>query len=878
MLKIVPLKRIAAILLVLAAGCTATKDLNDGTAEDIVVMEPIEVLPEPEVYNPSEKKVNDLVHTRLEVSFDWGKQHLHGKARLDFKPYFYPTDRLILDAKGFDIHKVELATDSNSQALEYEYDNWYLDINLGRKYSRFEKYSVYIEYTAKPNELPIGGSHAILSDKGLYFINPDSSEVDKPTQIWTQGQTESSSCWFPTIDSPNERMTQEIFINVDKRYKTLSNGELVYSNFNADGTRTDYWNQTQSHPPYLVMMAVGDFVIAMDQWEKSNGEIIPVNYYMEPDYAPYAYKIFGNTPEMLSFFSELLDYEYPWSKYSQVIVRDYVSGAMENTTATIHGEFLNATDRELLDGDNEDVISHELFHHWFGDLVTCESWANLPLNESFATYGEYLWNEHKYGRDHADHWGLRSMQGYLQEARVKRVPIIRYGYYDKDDMFDAHSYNKGGRILHMLRSLLGDEAFFLSLNKYLKNNEFADAEAHTLRLACEQVTGLDLNWFFDQWFFSAGHPELDIRYEYSDSLKEQWVIVEQTQDIATSSVFKFPITVEWMSDKLYSQDYFVENAIDTLKISASAAPRWVNFDRDKVLLCEREDNKETAWWIAQFENANNYVDRYDALNRAMKEYEPIEEIIVMALNDDSWYIRESALSQGVGLLSEASLEKVESKIVELTKDERSNVRAAALSQLSTYFDGTKYVTQFEAAMDDLSYSVMSSGLIALSRWNEKEALLRAKELEDEKSGDIQEAVATVYMLIGDESHNEYFLNALDKASAGDKFYLIIIYGDYLMEQSPEHMRNHVGNIGEIAKKGDPWWIRYAAVQSLFVMHQDLEAQKIELQTGPDEAINPENVAQLNELDLSISVIKGMYNDALSTETHSQILGSFLPLP
>jgi len=222
--------------------------------------------------------------------------------------------------------------------------------------------------------------------------------VGKPTQLWTQGETEGSSVWFPTIDTPSERMSQEIFITTRKDFQTLSNGQLVYSNFNDDDTRTDYWKQDLEHPPYLTMMAVGDFKIGRDEWQDSKGRIVPVDYYVEPDYANYVFQIFGDTPEMMTFYSELLNYDYPWDKYAQIIVRDYVSGAMENTTATIYGEYVNQTSRELIDDNNETTIAHELFHHWFGDLVTCESWSHLPLNESFATYGEYLWLEHKYGK------------------------------------------------------------------------------------------------------------------------------------------------------------------------------------------------------------------------------------------------------------------------------------------------------------------------------------------------------------------------------------------------------------------------------------------------------------------------------------------------
>ncbi|MEO0405417.1 MAG: M1 family metallopeptidase, partial [Bacteroidota bacterium] len=373
-------------------------------------------------YKASRPKVHDLIHTRLELLPIWETSQLEGKATLTLSPYFYATDELKLDAKSMDIQSIQLISDSTNENLEYNYNSEILSIQLDKKYSRIEEFQVEIKYTANPEKVLAEGGAAILDAKGLYFINPDSSETNKPTQLWTQGQPESNSVWFPTIDSPNERMTQEVFITLPEAFKSLSNGTLVYSNYNADDTRTDYWKLDQPHPPYLAMIAAGNFVKAVQSYTKASGEEIPVEYFVEPEYANDVFSIFGNTPEMMSFYSNILGYDYPWDKYDQVVVRDYVSGAMENTTAVIHGDFVQRTTRELIDENHEDVIAHELFHHWFGDLVTCESWGHLPLNESFATYGEYLWAEYKYGKMEADYRQWESTQGYFYESKFKLVP------------------------------------------------------------------------------------------------------------------------------------------------------------------------------------------------------------------------------------------------------------------------------------------------------------------------------------------------------------------------------------------------------------------------------------------------------------------------
>jgi aminopeptidase N len=289
-----------------------------------------------------------------------------------------------------------------------------LNIKLDRTYLRDERYVVYIDYTAKPDEFTGSqGSAAITDAKGLYFINPKGEEKDKPTQIWTQGETEATSVWVPTIDKTNQKTTQEFNLTVPAKYVTLSNGKLTSQKNNTDGTRTDTWVMELPHSPYLFFMGVGDFAVVKDTYKGKE-----VSYYVEKEYEKVARRIFGLTPEMMKFFSEkVTGIEYPWVKYSQIVGRDYVSGAMENTTATLHQESAQQTARELVDGVGwESTIAHELFHQWFGDLVTAESWSNLTVNESFADYSQYLWLEYKYGADEAGFENYSEMQQYLNSG------------------------------------------------------------------------------------------------------------------------------------------------------------------------------------------------------------------------------------------------------------------------------------------------------------------------------------------------------------------------------------------------------------------------------------------------------------------------------
>ena len=400
------------------------------------------------VYRATHTKVTELKHTKLKVDFDYQKEQKNGEEWLTASPYFYATNELTLDAKGMLIHEVALDHNGKKSPLKYDYKDDVLKITLDKTYQKNQEYTVYIKYTSRPNEVKQEGSAAISDAKGLYFINAQGKDPDKPTQIWTQGETESSSAWFPTIDKSNQKTTQEIYMTVPDKYVTLSNGIMKGSEKAGNGLRTDHWVMDKPHSTYLFFMGVGEYAIVKDKWKN-----IPVDYYIEKEYEPYAKQIYGNTPEMIEFFSKKLGYEYPWAKYAQISGRDYVSGAMENTTATLHGSAVLQKPGQLIDENSwEDTIAHELFHHWFGDLVTAESWSNLTVNESFANYSEYLWNEYKYGKDQADYHQMTDVNMYIHNPGDFKKDLVRFDYASREDVFDLVTYQKGGGILHMLRN------------------------------------------------------------------------------------------------------------------------------------------------------------------------------------------------------------------------------------------------------------------------------------------------------------------------------------------------------------------------------------------------------------------------------------------
>ena len=727
-------------------------------------------------YRETATRINNLVHTKLEVNPDFSKSYLYGKAWLTLKPQFYQTDSLTLDAKGMEIKKLTLVKNGKHTPLKYTYDDWQLRIQLDKTYKANDSYTIYIDYIAKPDEFEEKyAKNQMLGIKGMYFINPKGEEKDKPTQIWTQGETESSSAWFPTIDKTNQKTTQELTVTVDNKYITLSNGKLVSQKKNADGTRSDYWKMDLPHAPYLFFLGVGDYAVIKDSWKGKE-----VNYYVEKEYAPVAKKIFGNTPEMMTFFSKITGVEYPWIKYSQITGRDFVAGAMENTTATLHQESAQQDARELIDGNNwESTIAHELFHQWFGDYVTTESWSNLTLNESFANYSETLWDEYKYGKDAGDAQNYSDMQGYLQSGSQNK-DLVRFHYKDKEDMFDAVSYNKGGRILHMLRNHIGDEAFFKAINLYLTTNKFKSAEAHQLRLAFEEVTGRDLNWYFNQWYFGSGHPTVEIDYVYDDAAGKAIVIVKQTQK--SGKIFRLPLAIDiYNGSKKVRYNVWANNAVDSFSFNYTQRPDLINADGDKILLWAKKDNKTLDNFIHQYKYAGNYMDRREAIDFASKNQDESKavELLKLALTDKYKGLRSFAINK-LDLKKEGIKTAVEASLLHLAKNDKySTVRGDAINALGNY-KKADYVSLFKSALNDSSYTVAGNALTALSKTDESAALTIAKQMSAKPAkGLLENAITGVIAKSGDETMFDKVLGDFNKLSLQSRFSAVNNLATYL---------------------------------------------------------------------------------------------------
>jgi aminopeptidase N len=758
----------------------------------------------------SDTRSFDLRHTKLDLFPVLDSAVLHAQATLELSPLAYPQSQVSLDAVGFLVERVARIEQLDTMDLYYEYDGEAITAWFDRDFTPGEKMILFISYVAQPEKLPVTTGEAIKSDKGLYFIDPLGTDPVKPTQIWTQNEPEAASKWFPTFDAPNYRCTQEIYLTVDTAFQTLSNGLKIFSRDNGDGTRTDYWKMDLPHAPYLFMIAVGQFSIIEDQWKN-----VPLQYFVEAPYAEHAGQIFGRTKEMMDFYSTITKMPYPWPKYAQIPVRDYVSGAMENTTASVFLEDIQITSRELIDYNYDDIIAHELFHQWFGNVVTCESWSNITLNEAFATYGEYLWNEHFHGPDEASLWWMDQMEAYLDEFATEPEAIIRYEYERIDDLFDANSYSKGALVIHMLRNYLGDDVFVAGIQSYLKKHRFSAVELSDLRKVFEEVSGQDLQWFFDQWFLFPGHPVLEVEHEYDSGMLT--VSVRQIQDLTVFPLYRLPLYLDiWSGDSLSRFPIEIWDEEEVYEVTLDQEPLLVLFDSEQQLIGEIYHPKTTEELAFQYYHAGHLVSRWESIEYFSEDLSNDESasIVLDAFRDPHWSIRVQAVNAFLEY-DGALLDNVQQALVDLiNEDSKSDVRGAAIAVLASTSE-SGFSDMYKACIEDSSYYVSSEALYAYlsdTTHADRNKLLE-KYMHAESSYymfKIAEYLATYQVT----DHYDWFLNQLGRWD-GIELWSVVYYLNQLnFVVSESTAAQSIPKLSELAMNNEDIYVRLAATQGI----------------------------------------------------------------
>jgi aminopeptidase N len=628
-------------------------------------------------------RIYDVQHYIIRTRFDVPTKTVYGDTTVTLKPLASGFQAFALDATGMEFESVRL--EPEGKALRWSESADKLLITLDRAYTSAESIAVRIKYKAVP-------------EKGLYFVpaSPASRyrRYAKPAQIWSQGEPEENHYWFPCYDYPDDKATSEQYITTSGNETAISNGDLLETTNNPDGTRTFHWKMDQPHSSYLISMVVGNYAKITDSYKN-----IPVEYYTYPGTEAKARNAFGRTPQMLQFFSERFRYEFPYNKYAQTVVSNFIFGGMENITATTQADteiLSGAGDAPSLSVDN--LVSHELSHSWFGDLATCKDWANLWVNEGFATFFEAAYKEHAVGRDAYLEEILSDANSYFSEdAYQYRRPVISNRYQNPVDLFDSTLYKKGGVIVHMLREVVGDEVFWKALNEYLNEFKYQNTDARDIQHVFERVSGKSLDWFFDQWLYKAGYPELRVRQSYDPQTRKLMLDVEQTQapDTTTPEVFRLPnVEIEIGTTRGRKTERIdITKRTERFTFNLDSRPRMVVFDKGERVLKKLDfpqSSEMTAYQLTHSTDAIARINAADSLKQrgdsALFEDERQEIIraLSQALMHDSFYgVRAAAAST----LTQFKSSEAMNALLEGTKDADARVREASVAGLRNINNG-----------------------------------------------------------------------------------------------------------------------------------------------------------------------------------------------
>jgi aminopeptidase N len=519
----------------------------------------------PRVYERS--RPFKVSHLFLELELDVKKKEVHGTATLDVERIDAGATELSLDGVGFEIARIDFEG-KKRRAATFSYDGETIRIPIGPD---VRSAKVRITYSATPK-------------RGLYFLEPDEHVQDRPQQVWTQCQDEDARHWFPCHDKPHVKMTFELVVKVPRGWRALSNGALVRREEKPNATHWQYhWRMPDPLPSYLVTLVAGEF----SEIDGGKAAGVPVTYWVPKGREEEGRRAFGRTPEMIEHFGKLLGVPYPWNKYAQIVVSDFIFGGMENTTATTMYEHVLIDERAGIDVTSDDIVAHELAHQWFGDFVTCRDWSHGWLNEGFATLFEHIDIEHKLGKDDYDYSLAGDLAAYFAEANGRyRRPIVCQDYDAPIDIFDRHLYQKGGIVLHMLRVMLGDSTFWGGVRAYLTKHARSIVETRDLERALEDHSGKSLEQFFEQWVFRAGHPEIEVKVEHDDGVLT--VHVKQTQKIDKETpAFVVPFTFEVSSGgKAVRHTRTIGAAAETIALPCPERPKFVTVDPDFAVLAD----------------------------------------------------------------------------------------------------------------------------------------------------------------------------------------------------------------------------------------------------------------------------------------------------
>ena len=675
----------------------------------------------------------DLEHSRIALRFDLDQKKVIGDVTHTLT-ILRDTQSITFDSAGLQIQSVTL----NKVAATFETSEDKLRVTLPKLAKPGEKFTVEIKYQGKPT-------------KGLFFVLPDKDYPDRPRQIWTQGESEDTRYYLPTYDYPNDRLTTETILTVPADWLTVSNGKLISVTDAGSGLKTWTWRESQPSSTYLITVVAGEFAEARDSWRN-----IPVTYYAPKDRADRLTVNYGRTPAMIDLFSKQLGVDYPWEKYAQSMVDDFVVGGMENSSATTNTSSSLRHPKLVPEypEDEDPLISHELAHQWFGDLVTCKDWGNIWLNEGFATFMESVWSEAHFGKDFADYQRWETSRQWFAMQALYSKPIVRHDFDDSSE-FDENVYAKGGWVLFMLRHQLGEDAFYAGLKHYLEVNRGKNVVTADLTKAIEEATHTNVDQFFSQWIYGAGAPKLDVSYTYDEARKQVVLTVKQTQKReGYVRLFRFPVDVEITNSsgpKLYN--LVVSKESESFSMPSETAPRMVLFDKGTQILKSLQFTKDKKEWLYQLKNASELADRADAavaLGKIKNDDEAAAALGEALRADKTDGVRITAAKALGELASVAASKQLLDALPSVTQPW---VHYHIVDALGSFKDDAAIKAKLEAiARDDSSFRTRAAALQTVGRLKTPNAydVLIAAVISDSPDGFLRDAALRSFGFLGDD--------------------------------------------------------------------------------------------------------------------------------
>ena len=675
--------------------------------------------PEGKTYAPD--KLVDVLHTRIEVSFDLERKAVIGRAVHTVAPITNGLRHVVLDCVELTVDRV---SDGADRPLRFEHDGRKLTIHFRDKTKAGEPFDVAVNYHGTPR-------------LGLYFTGPSEHYPDRAVQVWTQGEDEDNRHWFPCFDYPNEKATSETIVTVPESWTVVGNGKLVgVKHDKRDGLKTWHHKESVPHVSYLVSLACGEFAEVRDTWRG-----IPVQYFAKKRQKASLRRTFARTPDMLECFSKTFGYDYPYEKYSQVVVENFIFGGMENISATTLTDRCLVDERAALDYEPEDLVSHELAHQWFGDLLTCKDWSHAWLNEGFATFAEVVYREHWRGHEDAEYLAMQQAQAYFERDARERRPIVTKAYTLPMELFDQHIYEKGGCVLRMLRHVLGEGLFWDSVREYLHAFAGKNVQTEDLVGVINRVTGRNLEWFFDEWVYGCGYPEFEVSYAWDEKQGAASVTVDQKQKVDDKTpIFRTPVVIRLHGKEAEDFTLEVSKSHQAFMLKPRSKPIFVRFDPGGYILKKLTFKKPTEMLKAQLAKDPDWSGRVEAAKDLCRSggRDALEAVGKALAADPFW----GARAEMAGALGEnGSLQAMEILIRNLRTKEHK-VRRAVARALGRFQNEAAARALVPLAKRDASYFVEAEACAALGSTKQPSAFdVLTEALARESHADVIRASA-----------------------------------------------------------------------------------------------------------------------------------------